>query len=184
MNKQKSAAEFILRLKDLFCSGLTLERGTIDEYTRKLSGYSLTSEQWQKAFDVLAERHQQRGLPALGLIVSAIREAQAPARYQEASRKGKMIFRTVDGHEYALIVRLESGVGGDYWAIASVTTRRGGETVELQKHIGMEALARLSLIPGAQLVGIFPDDRSLIAPGEMPTAEELAEYHASVASLK
>ena len=79
--------------------------------------------------------------------------------------------------------REQNSNGEEYWAIASVTAKRHGETVELQKSIGMEAKARISLIPGAQFVGFFPDDPGRVWYGEMPTDEEKAAIIAETKKL-
>jgi hypothetical protein len=155
------AKRFVKNLVDNLCD-FAQEQGKLDAYAERLSGYSLTPDQWQKVLNILIARQTQRGLPLLSEIHAAISDVQTPARHEAASRKGQMVFR-LNGVEYVLIVRLESSVSsGEYWAIASVPKKRGGETVEAQKHIGMEATARLSLIPGAELVGFYPDDSNLI----------------------
>jgi len=171
------AEEFILRMMEGFCD-YPPSRETQAFFLQRLSAYKLAPHQWDRVLNALIERHQQRTLPPLGMIYSAISEVQIPERYEAASRRGKMIFR-LNGYEYALIIQLEPKAGGgEHWVIASVKGKRNGETVELQKNVGMDAHMRLALIPGAEFVGIYPDDPKLAHPGEMPTPEEFAEIKA------
>jgi len=185
MRKNKQLIDFLNKLTTAFCPDFDPRDGTQELYAEKLSAHSLTPAQWDRVFDLLTDRHQQRGLPPLGMIYSAISEVQIPERYEALSKRGKMIFR-LNGYEYALIIQLEPKAGGgEHWVIASVKGKRNGETVELQKHVDangrkISAFEKLALIPGAEFVGIYPDDPKLAHPGEMPTAEELAEIGAKL----
>ena len=85
------ATAFVLRMMEGFCDYAPTTK-TQSLYEQKLSAYKLTPDQWERVLNTLIERHQQRTLPPLGMIQAAIREAQAPTRYAEASRRGKMIF--------------------------------------------------------------------------------------------
>ena len=175
MSKQNiaTAAKFIRRLIAVCCVNYKPDEDSQSEYVKALSSYNLTTEQWDQAFRLLISRQQTPGLPPLGTIYGVIREVQAADRREEASRNGKMII-CVDGHEYAVMIRLETcRESGDYWAVQDCGGRYGG--------MGMEVHAWLSLRPKVQLVGIYPDDRSLIAQGEMPTPEEMAEIRAEFA---
>ena len=169
--------EFMARLIAGFCLSAPTDAQQ-QEYDRALSRHSLTPDHWNRVYDLLTDWHRQKFLPPLGMIYSAISEVQIPERYEAASRRGKMIFR-LNGYEYALIVQLESkSGGGEHWVIASVIGRKHGAKVELQKNAGMEAHMRLLLIPGAEFVGIYPDDPKLAWNGDMPTAQELAAIRA------
>ena len=179
MRKNKQLIDFLNKLTTAFCPDFDPRDGTQELYAEKLSTYSLSPAQWDRVFDLLTDWHRQRGLPPLGMIHTAIGEVQAPERYEASSRRGKMIFR-LNGYEHALIIQLESAAGGgEHWVIASVTGHKHGEKVELQKNVGMDAHIRLALIPGAEFVGIYPDDPKLAYQGEMVTAEEIAADNAA-----
>ena len=175
---EKATVEFVKRIIGIFSPNYAPEPSAQKFLVQELSRHTLTPDQWGRVIDVLKNRHVGTGLPPIGVIEQAIHEAQAPARYEASSKRGKMIFR-LDGYERALIVQLESAVGGgEHWVIASVIGRKHGEKVELQKNVGMDAYIRLALIPGAEFVGIYPDDPNLVYRGEVATAEEIAEINA------
>ena len=150
-------------------------------YFARLKEYPFTAAQWDEVERLVARDHRWGAFPDLASLIQAAQsvaaEIAASQARETAPRRGKAIFR-LNGYEYALIVQREQKSNGEgYWAIANVTAKRHGETVQLQKFIGMEAEERIALIPGAQFVGFFPDDSRLAWRGEMPTAEELAAYH-------
>jgi len=159
--------EFLKRIAFEFCGGWTLDEETQKQYLRELSAYKITAGQWNNVFETLSRSFSGNGLPPLAVIRAAIHEVQAPDRYRNASRKGKLVFRRGD-HEFELIIQLETSVNGDYWAIASVKAKRNGETVELQRCPGVDAFAYLRTIPDAEFIGLYPDDRNLCWNYEIP----------------
>jgi len=168
--------EFLARVITEFCGSYAPDEEIQENYKRELAKYEFSREQWDQVFSALGARYSIFGLPPVSVIRAAINDLKANSRYShDGSRRGMLYFR-VDGREPVLLVQLEHAITGDYWAISSVQSKRGGEIVELQKHVGMDAFGRVSLIPGAEVLELYPLDPALRQPGELPTLEEIAEF--------
>ena len=135
-------AELIKRVIAEFCGAYIPPEEIQQQFVNELSEYNFTQAQWNHVFSALKARWQNTGFPPMMIIRAAISDVQAPERYNAASRMGMMHFRR-NGYTYQQRIRLErQSDGGEYWAVAGMSGRKGGETVVLTPKIGMEGRLR------------------------------------------
>ena len=166
---KKAVIEFVQRLIGIFSPTYVPEPKVQTALVTELSRHTLTPDQWERVVDVLKNRHVGTGLPHIGMIEQAIKEAKAPERVAyRVSHGGTLHYKRDNGYTYQQPTRLESG----RWVIVNILGRTPTTA-------NMEISAWLATIPGAELITHVPNDPDLAYQGEKLTAEERAELSAS-----
>ena len=164
----RAATEFVKRLVAAF-SRWPAGKDTVDLYTEKLSKWTLSPVQWDRALDALIEAHQDENLPGLQTIYTALRNASYAGRSGSSSNLGWVSFQH-NGRSYSVRAYCEQEI----WLIAPLRYRdQRGNMVELQKNVGKPVAVHIPR--DAQDVVCTPDNPARLEPHDMPTREERAE---------